>query len=85
MTPSHSAMGVSAAQLRVAVPARVSRAAISAAQSATRPGLLSGSATAPPLAQASSVARTTLEANVATTPRRTMAIPRVVSRPSLMS
>ena len=85
MTPSHSAIGVSAAQSRVAAPARVSRAASSAAQSDTSPGLLSGSGTTPSLAQASSVARTTLGANAAATPKRTIAIPRVVSLPSFMT
>ena len=37
MTPSHSAIGVSAAQFSVALPARVSRAASRASQSAIRP------------------------------------------------
>ena len=58
--PSHWVMGVLAAQLSVAVPVRVSRAASSVAQSDTRPGLFPGSGTAPPLAQALAVAETTL-------------------------
>ena len=49
-TPSHSVMGVSTDQPSVARPARSSPDTRSASQSDTRPGLLSGSGTATPLA-----------------------------------
>ena len=49
--PSQSAMGVSADQFSVASPANVSRAASSASQSETRPGLLAASGTAVPVSQ----------------------------------
>ena len=49
--PSQSAIGVSADQSSVAVPASVSRDASNASQSDTSPGLLAASGTALPVAQ----------------------------------
>ena len=53
VTPSHSAMGVSDDQFSLAVPASVRRAASSASQSDTNPGLLTASGIASPAIQSS--------------------------------
>ena len=51
VTPSHNAIGVSKDQFSVAVPAIASRAASSASQSDTSPGLVVRSGTALPVVQ----------------------------------
>ena len=51
MTPFQFAMGTSADQFSVALPAKVSRAASNASQSDNSPGLLAASSTASPEAQ----------------------------------